>query len=55
MRAVSYNIAEKGIVKKDKPKKKIDFAELGVKTEEAQMLAMLKQNCYRNHQVIRFI
>lgn len=32
-----------GIAKKDKPKKKIDFAELGVKTEEAQMLAMLKQ------------
>lgn len=32
-----------GNKKKDKPKKKIDFAELGVKTEEAQFFAKLKQ------------
>ena len=32
-----------GKKKEDKPKVKIDFAELGVKTEEAQILAMLKQ------------
>ncbi len=32
-----------GKKKNDKLKRKIDFAELGVKTEEAQILAMLKQ------------
>lgn len=32
-----------GKKKSNKPKRKIDFAELGVKTEEAQILAMLKQ------------
>lgn len=37
-----YGVVD-GYPKTDKPKKKIDFAELGMKTEEAQMLAQLKQ------------